>query len=235
MSSNHSSASSYNCPLCEDKGVIRKVIDGIEYLTICQCTIEKNNKERLQNSGLINIIDRYTFDGYKVNESWQKAVKDAANKYIQNPTRCFFIGGESGSGKTHICTAICGELLKEKPVRYMSWMDENIKLKSNRNNEEEYNHMINVWKRVAVLYIDDFFKTQKGGSVTGADVLTAYEILNYRYMQPNKLTIISSELSCEDIMNIDAAIGGRIIEMADGYILYLRGSDKNQRLQGRIK
>ena len=176
-------------------------------------------------------MEKYTFDTYAVKEKWQKSVKAKAQEYAQNPTGWFFIGGSSGAGKTHICTAICGELIANRPIRYMPWVQENNKLKTYRNSEEEYDRLVNVWKRADVLYIDDFLKTRKGTPVTGADVMTAYEILNYRYMQGNSITIISSELSCDEIMEIDMAVGGRIIEKTKGNMIFLAGTDKNQRLR----
>ena len=222
----------YNCPICRDAGVVKEVIGGVEYWGNCECTIRKINAERIKNSGLSDVLERYTMETYRTTEKWQKAIKETAKRYSENPEGWFFIGGESGSGKSHICTAICGEFIKQaKSVRYMPWVEENTRLKSCRNNEEEYNKHINPWKRAEVLYIDDFFKTRKGVEVTGADVMTAYEILNYRYMQNGCITMISTELSCDDIMDIDFAIGGRIIEKTRGNMILLSGIDKNQRLK----
>lgn len=75
-------------------------------------------------------------------------------------------------------------------------------------------------KKVKVLYIDDFFK----GSVTSGDINLAFELLNSRYISPDKITIISSELTIEQILKYDAAIGGRIAERAGEYISLLRTS-----------
>ena len=222
----------YNCPICQDTGLVREVIDGVEYFKHCKCTIEKNNKRRIVNSGLSNVLEKYTFDNYITKDKWQAAIKQKAIEYSKNPQGWFFIGGQSGSGKSHICTAICAELLKNRPVIYMSWVEENTKLKALRNNEELYEQKINLYKRIDVLYIDDFFKTQQGGKATAADVMTAYELLNYRYLQKAGTTVISSELSCDEIMEIDGATGGRIYEKTKGNMIYLgKGKDKNYRLK----
>jgi DNA replication protein DnaC len=45
-------------------------------------------------------------------------------------------------------------------------------------------------------------------------VNVAFEIINYRYNNPNLLTIISSELSEDELLDVDEAIGGRIYERA---------------------
>ena len=68
------------------------------------------------------------------------------------------------------------------------------------------------WKTVEVLYIDDLFKTEQGRNPTTADVNIAFEILNYRYRNPELITIISSERTIQDIVKIDEAVGSRIFE-----------------------
>lgn len=57
-------------------------------------------------------------------------------------------------------------------------------------------------KMVYVFYIDDFIKE----TVTDADINIAFELLNARYNDHEKLTIISTEKS------IDEALGSRIYE-----------------------
>lgn len=216
--------------------MICKVINGVEYWGNCKCTIEKINRQRIENSGLSEVLEKCTLDTYETNYDWQRTIKNTALEYIKNPERWFFIGGETGSGKSHICTAMCGELMKQgKSVRYMPWLSENTRLKACRNDDEKYDFRIEPWKNAEVLYIDDFFKTKDDVPVSGADVITAYEILNYRYMKKNSITIISTQLSCEEILDIDTAVAGRIIEMANDHIIVLRGEDKNQRLNRRTK
>ena len=95
----------------------------------------------------------------------------------------------------------------------MLWCDESTKLKGIVNEAEERDKLMAELKNVDVLYIDDFFKTQKGANPSPADVRLAFEILNYRYTN-KKMTIISSERESGDIVNIDEAVGGRIVEMS---------------------
>jgi chromosomal replication initiation ATPase DnaA len=50
------------------------------------------------------------FDKFIVTEQWQADAKQAAIDYSNNPdVNWFFAGGQNGSGKTHICTAIAGK------------------------------------------------------------------------------------------------------------------------------
>lgn len=73
-------------------------------------------------------------------------VKDAENKW-------FFIGGQSGAGKTHICTAITAEFLRKgKKAHYMLWRDESMKIKSLTTEGEKYEHAVFKLKTVEVLF-----------------------------------------------------------------------------------
>lgn len=126
-----------------------------------------------------------------------------------------FITGNSG--KSHLCTAICGELLKRgKGVRYMMWKDDATKLKSVITDSNEYGKLIDELKSVDVLYIDDFLKVQRGKQPTEGDINLAFEILNYRYANKS-LTIISTEKTIDEILSLDDAIGGRIYQMSKNY------------------
>lgn len=161
-------------------------------------------------------------------------------EYAKNPSGWFFIGGQTGAGKTHICTAICREfLLSGKSVKYMLWRDDIVKIKGCANDAQAYSKLIDEYKRVEVLYIDDLFKTGKGpdGSKqqpTGADINAAFEILNYRYNDPKLVTIVSSECTVNDILDIDEAVGGRIFEKAKVFSLS-RDRRKNYRLRGAVE
>ena len=140
------------------------------------------------------------------------------------------MGGQVGSGKTHLGTAILGCLIKKHSVKYMLWRDETMRIKANVNDDIEYQGFVKPLKTVSVLYIDDFFKTEVK-QPSPADVRFAFELLNYRYV--NKLrTIISSELLIEDILDIDEAVGSRIYQMSkENYIRIGYDKNKNWRLK----
>lgn len=185
----------------------------------------------IEKSGLKDLIDTYTFEAYKPKESWQNNIKEAAQRFVDdNNGKWFYIGGQVGSGKTHICTAIVSELLKKGyPARYMLWRDESVKLKSFITESEEYTKAINQFKKVKVLYIDDFFKNKP----TEADILLAFEILNYRYINKDLITIISGEHDIDELMDIDSAVGSRIYQRSKEYCFTIPKSEsKNYRLGG---
>ena len=221
----------YDCPLCLNKGYIADVQDEIIGYIQCKCIIKRQNEKRLKESGLLS-IKSYTFDNYRITEKWQEVIFEKANDFLKDiKEKWFFIGGQPGCGKTHICTAICLKLMEiGKRVKYMLWLDEIPKIKASVMDSVEYQELINVLKTIEVLYIDDFFKTVKGGTVSNSDIKIAMEIINYRYL--NKLTtIISSERSISDLMMIDEAIGSRISERCQEFKINIGlDTNKNQRM-----
>lgn len=214
----------YDCPICKNRGdiaILEEYPAGCWRFKIkeCKCAEIHRSIRRMEKSGLKNIIRDYTFGKFEATEPWQKTIKEAAMAYAKEPDGWFFIGGQSGAGKTHLCTAICREfLLAGQQVIYMLWRDEVVKLKAAVNDYEAYGKSIERYKNAEILYIDDMFKTGRGQDgekqvPTGADVNVAYQILGHRYNE--KLpTIISSECTQDDILDIDEALGGRIVERA---------------------
>ena len=241
---NRNEEDGYNCKTCLNKGTIAKLVDlgGGRYshcFADCQCVETRKSIMRMKRSGLKDIIKDYTFDKFIDTEPWQKSVKAAAMEYANKPEGWFFLGGQSGAGKTHLCTAICREfLLAGKQVRYMLWRDDIVKIKGAVTDSEEYSKAIDKYKRVDVLYIDDLFKTGKTADnsiqkPTAADINVAFEIINYRYNNPSLLTIISSELTEDELMDIDEAIGGRIYERAKS-ISIAKNRDRNYRIKKAV-
>lgn len=234
----------YNCPICHNKGWIDRAVqmeNGSWTVNArhCKCMAVRLTIKRMEKSGLKNIIRDYTFDKYEAAEAWQEKIKASAMDYANAPDGWFFIGGQSGCGKTHLCTAICRKFLLEgKAVKYMLWRDEITKLKSLVTESDEYQTAVDKYKKTDVLYIDDLFKTGKDKDghqqrPTTGDVNAAFEILNFRYNDPKLLTIISSECTMQDILDIDEATGGRIFERAGNHSFSIsKDRAKNYRLKG---
>lgn len=233
----------YDCKICRNKGVVMELVEedgSFRHVSFeCKCVATRNSIMRMKRSGLKNIITDYTFDKFSADEEWQATIKAAAMAYSKHPEGWFFIGGQSGSGKTHICTAICREfLLSGKRVIYMLWRDDVVKIKGAVNDHEVYGDLIERYKKADVLYIDDLFKTGKAtdGATqrpTGADVNVAFEILNYRY-NAKMPTVISSECTIADLLDIDEAVGGRIAEAAKVFSLKPDRS-RNYRLKKAVE
>lgn len=225
----------YVCEKCRNRGYIYYA-KGI-YVTRadCECWKARQSIRRMQRSGLGNVINKYTFALYNAETEWQKQIKESAKAFLADDhAKWFFIGGASGAGKSHICTAICRNLLATKEVHYMMWEEEANELKACKMDAETYQPRMNRLKEVDVLYIDDFFSRHRDGELvkpTDPDIKLAREIMNHRYVN-GKITIISSEWYSMEIFDLDDALGGRIIEMGGKYCLNVgRGADKNYRLK----
>ena len=218
----------YNCEKCCNRGWTAQVINGYEVVVECECIAIRNNMNKANKSGLSAILKKYSLDNYKVSSEWQGKIKKSAYEFLENKRGWFFIAGQSGAGKTHICTGICRELIKTgHNVKYMLWLDDVYKLKKF---DEEAENLRETLKSIEVLYIDDLFKTDRNEIPSSADIRIAMEILNFRYIN-NKMTIISTEKNISEIFNIDVAIGGRIAEMSRENIINIKNEkEKNYRL-----
>jgi DNA replication protein DnaC len=91
--------------------------------------------------------------------------------------------------------------------------------------EEFYQNEMHRYKSAPVLYVDDLFK----GKITDTDKNIVFEIINFRYLKMLPI-IVSTEFSCERLLEFDEAIGSRIIQMCKGYMIELSGLDLNHRL-----
>lgn len=220
-----------DCPQCKNRGYTTEIENGHLVSVECSCMAKRRSLRQIERSGMKALLDQYTLANFKTIEPWQAEMQRKAANFLENGDGQWFAAmGAVGAGKTHICTAICGELLNRgQEVRYMLWQDESTKLKAVVNDAAEYDRLISPLKTVSVLYIDDLFKTKRGEEVRPADVTLAFKLLNYRYCNKKLTTIISSEKTIDDIMDVDEAIGSRIYERCKGHYLRLTG-DKNWRL-----
>ena len=200
----------------------------------CVCVQKARNQKHLRESGLEELVARCTFAAYQTSSPWQQKVKDKALEYLNEPdSKWFFICGQSGSGKTHICTAIAGGLMERgHRVKYFQWVRDSLRLKQLTGDREQYETELEKWVSAPILYIDDLFKAD----ITDADIRLLYEILNKRY---NKClpTIISSERNLEQLRRArdgdGETLAGRIYEMCgDGHFcIELSGAEKNLRFR----
>lgn len=232
----------YNCPLCLNRGYTWEVKeidrgeetnDFSESTLTCKCKTIRASIMRMKRSGLENVLERYTFAKYAAGDPWQKHVKETARRFVEEGGSVFFIGGQTGAGKTHICTAITAEFLRRgKAAYYMLWQDETVKLKANITDGPEHERQMKRLKNVDVLYIDDFFKPVGETGPSPADVRIAYELINYRYNNAGLITVISSERLINEILDIDEATGGRLVEYAGEYMINIgRDKARNYRLR----
>lgn len=225
----------YNCDLCKNKGHILVLDENYtELYRECKCMKTRATLQRAKRSGLGDILTDFTFDKYIVTEDWQGNIKETAQAFCTDDSaKWFYIGGQSGAGKTHLCTAIAAHHIKAGyEVKYMIWIAEAKKLKA-LVNDASYQQEINKYKDVDVLYIDDFLKVDDNERPTGADMKLALEIINHRLLSKDKVTIISSERPINELIDYDEATMGRLFQQTGNYKISIqKDRSRNYRLRG---
>lgn len=235
---------SYHCDDCKDHGFIFKTINQYEVAVKCKCQILKEVKEKMNNSGLGDLLETRTFDNYETKEDYQKTIKNAAieyiNEFIKGNRGSFAILGQSGVGKTHIMAAVARKFIDNNiDVKYYI-ADEIIqRLQACKYDEENYNIEFSKIANAGVLFIDDLFKSSvqnyyQRETIEMNDLREIFKIINYRYNK--KLPVLlNSEIHFERFRDIDQAIIGRINEMCQyKYLISIKpDASKNYRLNKR--
>lgn len=224
--------SGVECAECLGKGLVAFMADNGNFATrSCKCAGTRLTIKRLQRQGLYNKAQQCTFDNFKVGAEHQRLMRNAALALAKAPAgKWLMLCGQSGAGKTHLCTAAFVRVCKEFGLdgRYLLWNADARELKQNLDDSEAFNRI----KTCELLYIDDLFKDREGAEPSSADIRLAFEILDHRYN--NALpTIISSEKSFSELVAIDSAIAGRIKQMCGDLLVSIGRDDrKNYRFFG---
>lgn len=224
----------YDCPKCKNRG-FRATLDEKGIVTIpCTCIGIRNSLIAMEASGLKNVIRDFTFDKFQATEPWQVTLKTAAERYADNPDGWFLIAGQSGSGKSHLCTAICRQLLLDgHKVHFVQWRDVIPKILATKYAFDERESILKPLKCTEYVYIDDLFKQSMSEYIKPGkeEVSVAFEVLNYR-INAGLPTIVTSELSMHQFNAIDSAIAGRLVDKAGKNVFFI-GSDikKNYRFR----
>lgn len=221
-----------DCKVCRNKGYIYYLDENMSrVMRECECMEKRKTISRMHESGLGELLETCTFERYQALEDWKKRAKSIAWDYAQNPTGWLYAGGQTGAGKTHLCTAVCNVLIqKGYNVRYLLWKELVHKLESNKFNDEGYAEIIREIREFDVLYLDDFLKIKDENKIPQM-MDFAFEVIDARYIS-RKMTIISSEYFITEIEAFDAATAGRIYQMAgNNFISIARKPERNYRIQ----
>lgn len=229
----------YNCPLCKDtEFIFVEDENGNEVAKRCKC-FEKNMSIRLlKNSGISEEDAKKGITDFKT--FGENALIDARNKvmkYIHDfesirdeRNNSLLLSGASGRGKTTLGMSVANNLIGRCiGVRYMPYRDEFTQLKRELVSKDELKYSEHMYrlKNAKVLFMDDMLK----GKTTESDLNILYEIVNTRYLAKRPM-IVSTEKTLEEIIDFDEAIGSRLAEMAQGYIVTFDKSIPNYRTRG---
>lgn len=207
------------CPACNNRGKIASLSEeGKFMLRSCKCSGTRLTVSRLQKQGLYEVSKKKTLDNFRAETQTQKALKTLTEKYIaEKEPKWLLLCGQSGAGKTHLCTAAFVRLSFEQGIdgRYLLWNSDGRRIKAAAKEGDE--RLLNDFKKCSLLYIDDLFKCKRDSEPSDADVRLAFELLDHRYSHKLR-TIISTEMLLEDLAYLDEAICRRVREMCGTYI-----------------
>lgn len=225
----------YKCPKCKDTHIIIvKDEDGRSVARDCECMAQSISERLMLASGISADDVNVKFNDFQTfNEPELINARTIAFKYAQGfrahrfeKNNSLLLSGLPGRGKTMLGFATSNKIIKDGiPVQYISYRDAIMDLKQNIMDKDEYSTSINRLKTVDVLFIDDLFK----GKYTEIDINIMYELINYRYLKRLSV-IISTEKTQRQLLEVDEALGSRIIEMCKGFIVEFKESG-NYRLR----
>ena len=199
------------CELCHGKGERYKLSDdGLMWECYpCVCAESRKALKYVERTGYLDMVKSKTFESFDAYDETMKWLVEKCKSYVNCPDGWFYLGGQSGFGKTHLAIAMFGRLIRRhRSPRIMLWIQDSAKLKALVTDTAEYEYQVSILQECDILVIDDLFNTKP----TQADIKLARTILDYRYIN-RKPTIITTELMLADLNEEDDAIAGRIAEM----------------------
>nr|WP_231578678.1 ATP-binding protein [Geobacillus kaustophilus] len=216
---------SYKCEKCKDLGMI--FIDN-NTARVCDCIAQRRIERLFKSSEISEAFRGLNFSNFSI-DGRPQLVQDAfkcAVKYAKS-----FLGirdsrrnsiallGAPGAGKTHLLTAVANNLIRNQvEVLYFPYREGFDEIKDDLESLEQKCERM---KAVEVLFIDDLFKR----GATEFEIKTMYSVINYRYLN-HKPIMVSSECLEDDLLEIDEALGSRIIEMCRDYLVEIVGDRK---------
>ncbi|MBR2342768.1 MAG: ATP-binding protein [Clostridia bacterium] len=216
----------YSCPKCRDAGFV-----GTK---MCSCLREIFFSKNLASSGMGRLVDKQSFDNFDL--AWYAGSEDEARRMKTNvdTARRFAEGfgthrdnllliGSTGTGKTHITTAIAKEVISRGfSVLYDSAQNivsafENDRFRAGRDRSEPESDK---FLECELLIIDDL-----GAEFSNQFTVSAlYNLISTRQNR-GLSTIISTNLSAEELAGkYDGRIYSRIVG-SDYRVLFFSGRD----------
>ena len=222
-------AEDYDCPKCKNRQVIyyahqEPAYAGGFYARDCDCKPIRDNIRHLKRMGLLDRVSSAKIENFQAAEPFQQTMRQAALGYLEAaPGQWLYYGGQSGCGKTMLCSWLYGQLLNQgRQCYYMTWPEESRLLRQNALNGEEQEKRLLPLFSAEVLYIDDFLW---GRNPTASELSYAFQLIDRRYRE-NKATMISSELLLHEVDRLDSAIASRIAQRAGDFLVNISPDPK---------
>lgn len=200
----------YTCDICKDKGVVG------ETKKWCRCYRRKITKQLMCRSNMEAVLKRENFDTFDLNvfstdvdDDYDISPKDYMEKLFQkahsyvgqfkNEKKNLLFVGPTGTGKTFLTHCIAEDLIRRGyMVVYFTAMEmlENMKA-SAFDNDSHAKQMISFLKHADLLILDDLGTEMP----TDYAISELFSIINSRMIQKDKATIISTNLTPQQIQD----------------------------------
>ncbi|MCL1950468.1 MAG: DnaA/Hda family protein [Turicibacter sp.] len=201
---------------------VTKTHTGLTGWTVCGCVQQRSVKKQNQQSNLGKLTD-LKFSDYQVTEKYQQYIFDKASDYTKKgwqEGKWFLFSGQSGLGKTLICSIVTNYITANGyATKYLVYPDFMASYKDTPLDRQMA--LMDEYANVAVLYIDDLFK----GQSSSYDMTILFRLINRRYAT-DKITIISTEMKTEQLLELNEAVSGRMIEKAGEYFVTVKYDKK---------
>ena len=230
--------SGVNCPACRNKGYVAVLDEDGPRMVVryCACRSRRATALRLKACGMLDRAKLCTFERFRTDTPLQTRMKELSQAWVEDrPGPWLAFCGQSGAGKTHLCTAAFVQAVARRELagEYMLWGPALREIKSSLF--EAGAALLERYKSAPLLYVDDLFKGRADLPLSDADLRLAFELLDHRYSN-NLPTILSTERSFPQLAALDEAIAGRLRERCGPYLINIApGPEKNYRFRGEEK
>lgn len=222
----------WDCQLCQDTGIY----EG----RICNCEQQRLLESRFKGARLPNRLQEQTFSKFSLD--WYSPARktplgDSEREHaaavlhtcqafvaavIEDPRAAtgLFLTGQTGLGKTFLCSAICHSLAENNIVPlYIVFSDLISDMRASFQHDSGDADLLATARQAPVLILDDLGAEH----VTEYAVSRLFDIINYRRNERLPM-VISSNLSLADVASVySPRVASRIIEACQPVLLY--GSD----------
>lgn len=210
-----------HCPRCLNKGSIAVIPEGERRMVVrpCSCQPRRRTALRLLQCGMLERARECTLERFRTDTPTQKALKAGVEDFLrQEPGPWLCLCGQSGAGKTHLCTAAFVQLVARRGMEgsYMLWVRDMRRIRAELYDADA--PLLERFKQAPLLYIDDLFKTDPRQGLRDTDLRLSFELLDYRYNR-RLVTILSTEQPIQQLTELDQALAGRLRERCGPYLL----------------
>lgn len=210
------------CPVCNGSGHVMTVWSDAEYyhglLTICpECGSVHMKEDDARRAG-----NAPRYGDYIDLTDWQRQLHRKACAFAQHPEGVFYIGGQTATGKSHLCSKVYYHLMANgcNGLMFQRWKDFSARCGKDWN-------LMDTAKGCNILWMDGFLDVvSRKGTPTAAEFDNAFRVIDAR-CTAGKITIISSCWTPARLDDIAPQIASRI-EQATGGQYFLEVPDGKQ-------